>query len=234
MPTIAFATPKGGAGKTTSAFILACVFADRGNKVTIIDADPEHYLTEWEADGGDVENLTIVTNDSEAQLLNDIKEAQINSDLVIVDLEGTSNLSILYSVAYADLVIIPTQRSKFDLKKAAETIKAVRKVSKDINREIPSGLLITRTPSAIKSRGYKKMSENIRNKDISAFRIEINELEAFKAIFDYSKSLSQLNASHVSNLESARRIAALFAAEVVELLKHSNNLKNKEMELETV
>ncbi|TSE04401.1 MULTISPECIES: ParA family protein [Aquimarina] len=234
MTTIVFATPKGGAGKTTSAFILACVFADKGKKVTIIDADPEHYLTEWEKDGGKVPNLSIVTNDSEKELINQIKEAKGISDLVIVDLEGTANLSILYSVAYADLVIIPTQRSKFDLRKAAETIKAVGSVAKQANRNILSALLITRTPAAIKSRGYRTMAKNIREKDITAFQIEINELEAFKAIFDYSKSLSQLNSSHVSNLESARRIAALFAAEVVQILKQDKTHNQKKKELEAV
>ncbi len=234
MSTIVFATPKGGAGKTTSAFILSCVFADKGNKVTIIDADPEHYLTEWEKDGGRVDNLSIVTNNNEGELINQIKEARQTSDLVVVDLEGTANISILYSVAYADLVIIPTQRSKLDLRKAAETIKAVRSVAEKANRNILSALLITRTPSAIKSRGYRTMARNIREKNITAFQVEINELEAFKTIFDYSKSLSQLNSSHVSNLESARRIAAMFAAEVVQILKQDKIHNEKQKELEAV
>ena len=46
MPTIAFVSPKGGVGKTTSAFLLATVFAKICD-VTIIDADPNHPLETW-------------------------------------------------------------------------------------------------------------------------------------------------------------------------------------------
>jgi chromosome partitioning protein len=41
MPVIAFADPKGGFGKSTSAVLLATELAVKGASVTIIDADPE-------------------------------------------------------------------------------------------------------------------------------------------------------------------------------------------------
>ncbi len=40
MPTIVFASSKGGAGKSTSAVLLATQLAERGAEVTLIDADP--------------------------------------------------------------------------------------------------------------------------------------------------------------------------------------------------
>ena len=40
MPAIVFASPKGGAGKSTSAVVLATELAGQGAGVTIIDADP--------------------------------------------------------------------------------------------------------------------------------------------------------------------------------------------------
>jgi Mrp family chromosome partitioning ATPase len=40
MPVISMCSPKGGAGKTTSAVLVATVLADQGESVTIIDADP--------------------------------------------------------------------------------------------------------------------------------------------------------------------------------------------------
>jgi chromosome partitioning protein len=46
MPTIVFVSPKGGAGKTTSALILASQIA-RGTTVTIVDADPNHPIKTW-------------------------------------------------------------------------------------------------------------------------------------------------------------------------------------------
>jgi len=41
MPTIAFVSPKGGAGKTTSAFLLSTALTKLYD-VTVIDADPNH------------------------------------------------------------------------------------------------------------------------------------------------------------------------------------------------
>ena len=43
MPVISFANPKGGAGKTTTALLLAGELASKDALVTIIDADPEKW-----------------------------------------------------------------------------------------------------------------------------------------------------------------------------------------------
>ena len=47
MPVITFSSPKGGAGKTTAACILASMLAEQGATVTIIDADPNQFVQEW-------------------------------------------------------------------------------------------------------------------------------------------------------------------------------------------
>src|SRR5215469_5741903 len=62
MPTIAFVSPKGGAGKTTSALVLSSQIAARGTDATIIDADPNRPLRTWGEGGGVPEKLTIISN----------------------------------------------------------------------------------------------------------------------------------------------------------------------------
>ena len=47
MPTISFASSKGGAGKSTSAVLLATELAQRGTTVTIIDADPNQPVQRY-------------------------------------------------------------------------------------------------------------------------------------------------------------------------------------------
>ena len=47
MPTIVFASPKGGVGKSTSAVLLATELARKGAAVTIIDADPNKPVSDW-------------------------------------------------------------------------------------------------------------------------------------------------------------------------------------------
>jgi chromosome partitioning protein len=50
MPTIVYANPKGGAGKSTAALLLATLLADNGATVTLIDADPAETVSIWGAD----------------------------------------------------------------------------------------------------------------------------------------------------------------------------------------
>ena len=49
MPNIAFISPKGGVGKTTAALLLALGLAERGQRVAIIDSDPNKPLVRWAA-----------------------------------------------------------------------------------------------------------------------------------------------------------------------------------------
>jgi cellulose biosynthesis protein BcsQ len=47
VPTIVFASPKGGAGKSTAALLLATELALKGAGVTILDADPNKPMSQW-------------------------------------------------------------------------------------------------------------------------------------------------------------------------------------------
>ena len=89
MPTIVFVSPKGGAGKTTAALVLASQLA-RATGVTVIDADPNHPIKTWAA-GADVPaTFRVVSNVDEESILDRIEEAAASTPFVIVDLEGTA------------------------------------------------------------------------------------------------------------------------------------------------
>ena len=65
MPIIALSSPKGGAGKTTAACILAGVLAEGGATVTVIDADPNKNIADWAALPGCPESLAVVKDAQE-------------------------------------------------------------------------------------------------------------------------------------------------------------------------
>ena len=224
---IAMASSKGGAGKTTTAFLLATVLTNRKMKVTVIDADPNHPFAHWQQQGGKTENLTIIKNESEETILDDIDRAIRNSHFVIVDLEGTASLSVAYAVSKADLVIAPCQRSSLDATEAAKVIALVKRQSSISGREIPTSLLFTRTSPAIRTKSLRRMQESLNANHIDTFATEIHEREAFKAVWDYACTLYQLTSSQVSGLEKAIVNAETFAVEVVKIIPHKQGKKEE-------
>ena len=218
MPNIVFVSSKGGAGKTTSAKILADELSNRKLNVKLIDADPNHPISKWQERGGTASNLCIDKNDDENELLNQIDNAAEEYDFVIVDLEGTANMAAAYAVAKADLVIVPCQRSTLDANEAAKSISLVKAQSNVTKRNIPVSVLLTRTSAAIRSKGMKRMINSLDSNGIDTFITELCEREAFKALFDHSKTLYQLTANEVSGLDKAKYNAAEFAVEVIQKL----------------
>ena len=211
MPTIVFASPKGGAGKSTSAVILATELALKGVEVTIIDADPNKPVSVWAKRPGRPENLTVLSSVSEESILEDIECAAQETTFVVVDLEGTASMMVAYAISRADLVVIPTQGSQLD---AAEAAKAVK-------RKIPYAILFTRTSAAIRPRTLQHIQDEFQRHGVDAFRTHITEREAFRAIFSFGGTLESLSSQQVSNLDGAIANARAFAAEAVALLRQT-------------
>lgn len=228
MPVIVFASPKGGAGKTTSSLILACELAARGLKTALIDADPNHPISKWRKKGRGLKKLNIIESTNEEKIIDDIDAATETNDFVIVDLEGTANLSVAYAISRADLVIIPSQRSALDAGEAAKAIALIKNQSKIARREIPFSVLLTRTNPAIRSKGLKRMIESLDQNQVNCLITELQEREAYKAIFDYACPLSELETGQVSGLDKARTNAANYAAEVIKTLQKFQHNDKKE------
>ncbi len=221
MPVIVFASSKGGAGKTTSAFILATELATMGLKVTVVDADPNCPIYSWKIRGGQLSGFSCVQSRNERDIIKFIEDAMQDSDFVVVDLEGTANLSVAYATSFADLVIIPSQRSLLDAGEAAKTFALVQNNAKILKRDIPVSILLTMTSPAIRTRMLAKMQSNLNDRGVDSFETEMHKREAFNAIFDYTKTLHQLQIGQISGLEKARINAREFTLEVLRKLQDS-------------
>ena len=219
MPVIAFANPKGGAGKTTSALLLASELAARGARVAIIDADPERWISQWGALPGKPATITILGDITEDTIVDQIEAAAAEAQFVVVDLEGTASLMVANAIGMADLVIIPTQGASMDAKGAAKTIKLIRNQARLARRDIPHAVLLTRTSAAVASRALKNVRDQLDKAGIDIFETSIVERAAYRDILDYGGLLSDLDPSQVSNVEKALLNAREFAGEVVAKLK---------------
>lgn len=219
MPVISFANPKGGAGKTTSALLLATELATRGTTVTIVDADPERWISQWGNLPGKPDNITIVSDVSEDTIIDVVEAAASKSVFVIIDLEGTASLMVAHAIGMSDLVIIPTQGASMDAKGAAKTLKLIRNQIRMANRDIAHAVLLTRTSAAVTSRSLKNVRDQLDSAGVDVFDTSIVERAAYRDLLDFGGVLADLDPKQVGNLEKAVQNAKEFAADVVAKLK---------------
>lgn len=221
MPVIAFANPKGGAGKTTAALLLASELASRNARIAIIDADPERWISQWANLPGKPDNIQIIGDVTEDGIVDQIDAAAKQAQFVIIDLEGTASLMVANAIGMSDLVVIPTQGGSMDAKGAAKMIRLIHNQERMVRRPIPHGVLMTRTSAAFASRSLKNVRAQLDKAGISVFSTPIIERAAYRDIFDYGGLLADLPTDQVSNLDNARKNASAFAAEVLAELKRS-------------
>lgn len=218
MPTIVFVSPKGGAGKTTSSLVLAEQLA-RAADVTIIDADPNRPIESWAKGGAKPARLHVVADADEENIIERIEDAAARTPFVIVDLEGTASKIVLMAVSQADLVIVPTQGSQLDAEQAGRAFRVIQQQEKMSRRRVPYSVLLTRTNSAIRTRTLAHIEKGLIAAGIPVFNVELNEREAFRAMFSFRQPLAGLNSSEVANLDKAIANAEQFAQEVIQILR---------------
>ena len=223
MPVIAFANPKGGAGKTTSALLLATELASKGALVAILDADPEKWISQWGRLPGKPENIAIISEITEDSIIDAIESAEQGAQFVIVDLEGTASLMVSNAIGMADLVVIPIQGSSMDAKGGAKTIRLIRNQEKMSRRKIAHAVVLTRTGAAVASRALRNVYDQLQAGGIEVFDTPIVERAAFRDLFDYGGTLSDLDRKQVSNLDKAIHNARAFTGEVISKLKASSS-----------
>jgi chromosome partitioning protein len=214
MPTIAFVSPKGGVGKTTSAFLLSTALAKLYD-VTVIDADPNHPIQTWASGGNTPSRLQVVSDADEDTIIERIEGAATKTPFVVVDLEGTASKTVIYAISQADFVIIPTQGSQLDANEASRAIRVVLQSEKMTGRAKPYAVLLTRTSSSIRTRGLAHIQQGLIGAGIPVLETELNERDAFKAMFSFQQTLDQLSAAEVPNLDKAKANVEEFTREVL-------------------
>src|SRR3954452_21811931 len=102
MPTIVFASPKGGAGKSTAAVLLGTELAAKEVSVTIIDADPNSPVSRWAKRPNKPSSLNVIADVTEDTVIPQTEPAAAHPAFVIVDLEGPASTTVGFALSRAD------------------------------------------------------------------------------------------------------------------------------------
>lgn len=224
MPIITFASSKGGAGKTTSAIILAVTLAVN-HRVIIIDADPAKRLMSWAGKGELPDSLKVVRSQGENHIHDELDLARKKADFVIVDLEGAATRLNAYAMGESDLVLIPMGDEQQDAEGAIETLAALALETRALRREIPVQVFFARTQAAVKSRMEKSLNKQVRDK-IGCMHTELNRRTAFSSLHNLGGTLQSMDQQEVTGVAKAIFNAELFTQEVIRTLNIAHGIIN--------
>ena len=161
----------------------------------------------------------LVDHVTEQTIIRAIDDAARKTAFVVVDLEGTASMMVVYAISRADLVIIPTSASLLDAVEAVSAVQLVQRQEEAFRIKIPSAVLFTKTSAAIRTRTLTSIEDELAQNEVPIFSVRLHEREAFRSIFSFGGTLSNLDPKNVRNIPAAVENAEAFAAEVVNMLQ---------------
>ena len=218
MPVISFANAKGGAGKTTAALLLATELAHQGFRITIIDADPQKWISQWCEISGPVPNLSVISEVTTASLPCHLREMASSTDYFIIDLAGARDALVTTAIGLSNHVIIPVQGSAMDAKGAAQILDLLAQMKDKAKLDIPHSVVLTRVTSMVTTRAMLAIKGLLAAKGVNVLETSIGERVAFKELFETGGTLYTLDATKVSNVDKAKDNARSFAQEVMRMM----------------
>jgi len=150
MAIIAVAGRKGGVGKSTIAGNLAAEFAALGRSVIVLDADPQHSLAAWAAQGDGMLSRCVekVKGANADALRAKARSAEKTADIVLIDTPPGMPETTYQAALVADLFLLPCGPSPLDLFALKQALslalkaRAERRSKRPRIRFVPSRVLM--------------------------------------------------------------------------------------------
>ncbi len=179
---VAFASSKGGVGKSTICAAIGSRLAQRGEEVLILDLDQNRTVDRW-GRKANIKGLTVkaIERDSFTAV---IREAALTNaaDHILIDLAGAREATVIKAIARSDLVVIPAQASEPDLREALVVVSDIKDVAEEKGAPILYRLLLTKMP-ALRTRVTDFAYQELARQSLPIFRTVMVERVAYKEMF---------------------------------------------------
>ena len=204
---VTIAQQKGGAGKTTLAIHLALTWAASGQRVAIIDIDPQASLSTWFrlrhqrlGTGGTPIEVAAVSG---WRVPSEVERQARAQDIVLIDSPPHAETEARIAVRAGKLVLVPVQPSPMDFWATKPTLDLAR------SEKTPALLVLNRVPPRAKLTG--KVLEAFNALDVALAETQIGNRVALAAAINEGRGILEYQPSSTA----AREIKAL-AAEVLQ------------------
>ena len=211
MPTIVIASPKGGAGKSTTAVILGTEMARAGAQVTMLDCDPNGSLTLWGERAKLPDRMQLKNKITESEIVRTIKQHDEDGSVVIVDLEGVASRLVSRAISQADLVITPMRATTLDATIGIRALQLIAEEEEALGREIRHAVVFTMT-RAIRSKQHTGIDQSLREQGVDIIDPSLMERASYSALFEFGGDLTSMPPQ--GNMDAAQENASAFARAV--------------------
>jgi chromosome partitioning protein len=157
MYVLALVTQKGGSGKSTLAVGIAVAALGNGERVAIVEADPQGTISKWKERRRHPDPRVVRVADSA-----EIERALVSLEaegiwLTVIDTAATNNALAMRAIMRAGLCLIPVRPSAADIEAAIPTLIAIRRLNRRfafiLNQTPPRGCRLSEAATSLNSLG---------------------------------------------------------------------------------
>jgi chromosome partitioning protein len=182
MATLSIASAKGGCGKTTTAILLGAELAlNQGYNVALLDSDLNQHASAF-GKKAQIERLTIIPDIDEANVLTALRKAEMENDLVLIDLPGGSSTLALKALQRSHFVLVPTQASLPDVRDAMKTLAQIDDAQDLARAPIARAIIWTRLLPGFESRSARHVRTGLEGQGTDILTAALMERAAFREI----------------------------------------------------
>jgi chromosome partitioning protein len=124
MRSLAVTNQKGGSGKSTLSVNLAVEAARRGERVLVLDTDPQGSALSWAVSRGEAEP-TVEAVETARVPIRLYRARRDGITLVVVDTQPRSEVSLAALLRGVDFALVPLRPSSFDLATLQQTLRLI-------------------------------------------------------------------------------------------------------------
>lgn len=123
----AWVSQKGGAGKSTLCTQMGVLAQQKGERVVIVDLDPQGSAALWGSIRVAHSKEPRVTGPAQPERLSNVIQfaQEFGFTLMMIDTQGHTDASSLISIKAADLILCPTQPTFFELEAMSKTVELI-------------------------------------------------------------------------------------------------------------
>jgi chromosome partitioning protein len=142
---VALAGQKGGSGKTTLAIGLACEWHRRGQRVLLVDADPQGSTRTWGAVAAELGRRapSVIAMGQGLHRPDQLPTVAAAYDIVLIDCPGRHSDVQRSALLVADLALLPCGPSTVDAWALAESVQQIEHARK-LRPELAAAVVINR------------------------------------------------------------------------------------------